>query len=117
MNRRGFLKLFGAGLPAVVLAEKIGLIEKARKYFFAPKGGWQPKALTPEMLWNAHMRLMTQLYSECPDRGIILTNVRVPEYLHGIPYFVAVPPTTGTFYGIQRSSYPKIEWDKALEIA
>ena len=42
MNRRSFLKLFSAGLPATVVAEKIGLIEKARKYFFAPKGGWQP---------------------------------------------------------------------------
>lgn len=40
MNRRSFLHIFGAGLPAVVVAEKFGLIERVRSYFFAPKGGW-----------------------------------------------------------------------------
>jgi hypothetical protein len=40
MNRRRFLALLAVGAPAAVVAEKLGLIERARSYFFAPRGGW-----------------------------------------------------------------------------
>lgn len=36
MNRRNFLSLVALGAPAAVIAPKLGLIERARKYFFAP---------------------------------------------------------------------------------
>jgi hypothetical protein len=41
MNRRRFLSLLALGAPATVVAEKVGLIEKVRTYFFAPPGGWE----------------------------------------------------------------------------
>lgn len=40
MNRRAFLSLFAVGAPAAVVAEKLGLVERLRSYFFAPRGGW-----------------------------------------------------------------------------
>jgi hypothetical protein len=40
MNRRRFLALLAVGAPATVVAEKLGLLERARSYFFAPRGGW-----------------------------------------------------------------------------
>lgn len=41
MNRRKFLASLGIGAPAAVVAAKMGAFEAARKYFFAPKGGWR----------------------------------------------------------------------------
>ena len=40
MDRRKFLSLFALGAPAAVVAEKLGLLERMRSYFFAPRGGW-----------------------------------------------------------------------------
>ena len=40
MNRRQFLASLGIGAPAAVLAAKMGLLERVRSYFFAPKRGW-----------------------------------------------------------------------------
>ncbi len=40
MNRRQFLASVGIGAPAALLAAKLGLYERVRSYFFAPKFGW-----------------------------------------------------------------------------
>lgn len=49
MNRRRFLSLLAVGAPSAVVAEKLGLYERVRSYFFAPAGGWQKT----EGLWLA----------------------------------------------------------------
>jgi hypothetical protein len=40
MDRRRFLSLLAVGAPAAIVAERVGLLEKMRTYFFAPRAGW-----------------------------------------------------------------------------
>lgn len=72
MNRRQFLASLGIGAPAAVLEAKLGLVERVRKYFFAPKCGWKP-----EDLYLASMRLT----AASPRSGVIITGLRSPEIL------------------------------------
>lgn len=79
MNRRGFLQLFGAGLPAVVIAEKAGLVKKATKYFFAPKQGWAIDGYQYEVYYaNA-----AGLYFSRPDAQARIFNVHAPKFYDG----------------------------------
>lgn len=112
MNRRSFLHIFGAGLPAVVVAEKFGLIERVRSYFFAPKGGWNP---------NENWATLTRTWWEKDgiwQADIVGTHVLQIRRLEGLPYWSE--NCTGTFMGISRKPYegiyPKVDFDKALLI-
>jgi hypothetical protein len=69
MDRRKFLSMLAVGAPAAVIAPKLGLIEKARKYFFAPDVGWTisgslyvryPNAEQIAMQLEDYMRVITR---------------------------------------------------------
>ena len=86
MNRRNFLQMLGLAVPAVVAAPDL-----ARRYFFAPRGGWPVKPGPPYTFSNG-------VYS-VPKYGRItlggLTSLRI-EYdelrsIHGLD---------GTFFNI-----------------
>jgi hypothetical protein len=98
MNRRSFLKLFGAGLPAVAVAEKLGLIERARSYFFAPKGGWN--LWTPDVNLSG-APLTREMLKEAFDRS-----------LRGIPYYAPIPDI-GPYMGISRDIAKSAEFHRA----
>jgi hypothetical protein len=108
MNRRSFLKLVGAGLPAVVVAEKVGLIERVRSYFFAPAAGWP--GLTAQQALPLMLEKFTPYIHEAIERDGCLA-----DRLLGIPYYAEVPPL-GPYMGISRSAYPKVDFKKALRI-
>lgn len=40
MNRRQFLAFLSVGAAAATVAPHVGLLERIRSYFFAPRGGW-----------------------------------------------------------------------------
>src|SRR5579859_7506574 len=40
MDRRRFLSMLAVGAAASVVAPKMGILERLRSYFFAPRGGW-----------------------------------------------------------------------------
>lgn len=99
MNRRNFLRLFGTGLPALAVAEKIGLVERVRSYFFAPKGGWRPTEYYYDD--RAYFVNAAGIWEARPDLAEI-TNLTSPLDLTGLPYWIDFPRTDGTFYGISR---------------
>ena len=108
MNRRGFLKLLGAGLPATVVAEKIGLVEKVRSYFFAPAGGWYGGIAVQDVL-ALQLETMAPYISDAINHADSLAF-----YFVGFRYYDAMP--TGPYLGISRTPYPKVDFDKAVLI-
>jgi hypothetical protein len=146
MNRRNFLRLFGAGLPAVVVAEKIGLIERVRSYFFAPAGGW--KGLTVQEALALQLEAFAPYIAKVIETDQTLAEQMFgPHFIDGIacfqhddhlrsfrglgrkPYRTPVSDA-GTFMGMRvivdplcppsevhlRQDYPKIDFDRALLI-
>lgn len=45
MNRRQFLAFLSVGAAAATVAPHVGLLERIRSYFFAPRGGWLSRPL------------------------------------------------------------------------
>ena len=76
MNRRNFLGLLGMGVAGLALDHAIPF---NRVWSF-------PKEIVIAPAWVYDAR----------DAGLYVS-------LHGIPYFAEVPPSVGTFYGIQRN--------------
>jgi hypothetical protein len=110
MNRRSFLKLVSAGLPAVAVAEKIGLIERVRSYFFAPKGGWKGLNISEEAValqLEKYKDQLPRLYDNDHLRAFVIS-------LRGIPYYADVSAISGAFYGISRRAYSPVDFKKAL---
>ena len=108
MDRRGFLKLFGTGLPAAVVCEKVGLLERVRSYFFAPAAGW----VRPEFLPTSIALQLESVSKQIPV--MYESDAALYDRLAGIPYYQTV--RVGEWRGLDRSSYPTIDWDRALEI-
>jgi hypothetical protein len=86
MNRRGFLKMLGAG--AAVTAAGLLVPDVARKFFLPPHGGWTPG---PKPGWA----LSSEPGLNVGD-VITIKDVRAPIWVHKHEQFVvtAVFPTT-----------------------
>ena len=88
MNRRNFLQMIGLAVPAAVVAPDL-----ARRYFFAPKGGWPVKPGLPYTFANG-------VYS-VKDGGRIafssaLDSLEI-EYYDNSRYFCALDGTVHVF--------------------
>lgn len=58
IDRRAFLRLAALGLPSAVIAEKMGLAEKSRSYFFAPRAGWAATGYPVELTSMAQIEAL-----------------------------------------------------------
>jgi hypothetical protein len=81
LSRRAFVKTGLLLVPAAVVAPELGLIEKARKYFFAPKGGWQTTQFhswrPEECRWEPRLPELITI-----DRFVFVTKDGVFETLY-----------------------------------
>lgn len=77
MNRRRFLSLLSFGAPAAVVAEKLGLAQRIRTYFFAPAGGW----MKPQFDFDSSA-----------GAGVLTSVVRIGErgevYIADLPFYL-----------------------------
>lgn len=71
MNRRQFLASLGIGAPAAVVAAKVGLFERVRKYFFAPKQGWHLEPAAAQRPGCYRLSPTVQLQLEVYERQIL----------------------------------------------
>jgi hypothetical protein len=118
MDRRSFLKVLGAGLPAIAIAEKVGLIERVRSYFFAPAAGWP--GLTAQQALPLMLEKFAPYIHEAIERDWSLGYwdkmlLRPEHFKAAIEYSHLetmarreIPMTYETGINL------KIEWDKAL---
>lgn len=101
MNRRAFLASLGIGLPSAVLAEKLGLAERVRSYFFAPKQGWNQSYFDPRVQFQleAYVRQITDamqrdslLFEKIgrPWRGLLVSGYCAADMGPGS---VIIPPS------------------------
>jgi hypothetical protein len=70
MNRRRFLSLLAVGAPAAVVAERLGLYDRIRSYFFAPIGGWSKRG----DLWTTSQSIALQLEKVSQQIPVLFEN-------------------------------------------
>ena len=100
MNRRNFLQMHGLAVPAAVVAPDL-----ARRYFFAPRGGWFAPDLTAGLPFYRDIDFNGELY-------------RVQEsFFKYPPHLVATGKLLtdlGEVVGVIRKPWPTLETDAEL---
>lgn len=101
MDRRKFISLLTLGCPATVVAEKLGLVDRIRSYFFAPKGGWGFYKVAPNVLTRSSIALQLEMLQQTIPT--IYQNDLLLAALVELRYDPDFERSDGTFMGIDRN--------------
>lgn len=112
MDRRSFLRSLLIGAPVVAVEPKLGLIEKAVKYFFAPEAGWIAPSIvgaTTEQCVALQLEkvrhLLPTLFQN--DEAFLRMTLHPAQYVAYEGPHIFVDNTTGQWQNLSRRPYVK----------